>query len=58
MPTQIYTRKMTEQQKKQMLEDDKITFEWFFDEDEFIVPVKLTLWQRIKNRLSTLIEWI
>jgi hypothetical protein len=49
---------MTEQQKKQMLEDDKITFEWFFDEDEFIVPVKLTLWQRIKNRLISFFEWI
>jgi hypothetical protein len=44
---------MTEQQKKQMLEDDKITFDWFFDEEDFIEPVKLTLWQRIKNRLKS-----
>ena len=58
MQTQIYTHKMTEQQKKQMLDDDKITFEWFFDEDEFIVPVKPSIWQRIKNRLSSFFEWI
>jgi len=55
---QIYTRTMTEQQKKQMAKDDDIRFDWFFDEDEFIEEKKPTFWQRVKDKLSRIIEWI
>lgn len=49
---------MTEQQKKQMAKDDDIRFDWFFDEDDFIEEKKPTFWQRVKDKLSRIIEWI